>query len=70
VSKKPVDAQVSQERPRLLDLKGSAAYLSSTVTCIRRLVWDKRIAHIRLGKKIMIDRADLDAFVDQQKAVA
>jgi excisionase family DNA binding protein len=40
------------------------------VTCIRRLVWDKRIAHIRLGKKIMIDRADLDAFVDQQKAVA
>ncbi len=63
-----INAQVSAELPRLLDVKRAAAYLGTTITCIRRLVWDKRIPYIRLGKKILIDRADLDAFVDKLKA--
>lgn len=54
-----------QVEPRLLDIPGAARYLSTTVWQVRQLVWDKRLPGIRLGKKIVFDRAALDQFVDK-----
>jgi excisionase family DNA binding protein len=54
--------------PRLLDVKGAAAYLSTTVWCVRSLVWSKKLGSIRLGKKILFDRQTLDQFVDNLRA--
>jgi excisionase family DNA binding protein len=54
-------------QPRLLDIKGAAAYLSTTVWCMRSLVWDKKLPAIRLGKRLLFDIADLDRFVDGLK---
>jgi excisionase family DNA binding protein len=56
--------------PRLLDIKGAASYLSTTVWCVRSLVWDKKLPGIRLGKKIVFDRVDLDKFVETLKEAA
>jgi excisionase family DNA binding protein len=53
--------------PRLLDVRGAAQYLSTTVWCVRSLVWGKRLPVIRLGKKLLFDRQDLDKFVDSLK---
>jgi excisionase family DNA binding protein len=53
--------------PRLLSVREAAAYLGSTVWAIRTLVWEEQIPHIRIGKRLLIDRADLDNFVDQHK---
>jgi excisionase family DNA binding protein len=66
---KNTDAPIVAE-PRLFDLTAAARYLGTTVWRMRTLVWDKKLVHIRLGKKIMLDRADLDAFVEAQKRVA
>ena len=53
--------------PRLLGVREAATYLGSTVWAIRTLVWEEQIPHIRIGKRLLIDRADLDNFVDQHK---
>jgi excisionase family DNA binding protein len=58
------------EQPRLLDVKMAAHYLTTSVWGIRELIYSKAIPHIRLGKKILIDRVDLDKFVEKQKAAA
>lgn len=65
--KKPV---IVQEPPRLLDVKGAAAYLSTTVWQIRTLVWAKKLPVIRLGKKLLFDRVELNRFVESLKEVA
>jgi excisionase family DNA binding protein len=54
--------------PRLLDIKNAAHYLSTSVWQMRQLVWSKQIPNVRLGHKILFDRADLDKFVEAAKA--
>lgn len=53
--------------PRLLGVREAATYLGSTVWAIRTLIWEEQIPHIRIGKRLLIDRVDLDNFVDQHK---
>jgi excisionase family DNA binding protein len=53
---------------RLFDVTSAAHYLGTTVWCIRRLIWDKKVPSIKLGKRQLIDKADLDAFVEKLKA--
>ena len=56
--------------PRLLDIKAAARYLSSTVWKMRTLVWEKKLPHVRLGKRSLFDKFDLDKFVNSLKEVA
>jgi len=55
---------------RLFPIPRAAEYLSTTTHAVRRLLWNKQMPYLRLGKKILIDKIDLDAWVDGQKAVA
>jgi excisionase family DNA binding protein len=52
---------------RLLTVKQAATYMASTVWFVRSLAWEKRIPHLRLGKRIVFDRADLDNFINASK---
>jgi excisionase family DNA binding protein len=56
--------------PRLLRLKQAAEYLGCTLWYIRTLIWSRRIPFLTLGKRHLIDRADLDKFVDAAREVA
>lgn len=58
------------QETRLLNIKQAAAYLSCTVSAIRHLVWAGKLPHMRIGRFVQIDRADLNAFVESQKVVA
>jgi excisionase family DNA binding protein len=58
---------VKSEAVRLLPIPGAAAYLSTTIWAVRRLVWDKKIPVVRLGKRILIDKIDLDKFIEASK---
>lgn len=53
--------------PRLLGVKDSAAYLGATVWFVRSIIWNRQIPFLRLGKRLVIDRVDLDAFIVTQK---
>lgn len=54
-------------QPRLLDYKTAAAYLSLSYWSIRELVLDGVIPHLKFGKKVLIDRRDLDDWIESRK---
>jgi excisionase family DNA binding protein len=71
-SKKPV-SHSNPESPaeaRLLTVKSAAQYLSTTIWCVRNLAWSRSVPHIRLGARILFDRADLDRYIESQKVKA
>jgi len=55
--------------PRLLDYKSAGVYVSLSYWSLRELVLNGEIPHLRFGKKILIDRQDLDAWIEQHKEV-
>jgi len=57
-------------QPRLLTIKQAAAYLASTEWYVRTLVWERKVTFLRMGKRIVFDRADLDRYVDEMKKAA
>lgn len=54
----------------LVDIKTASRMLSCSVWVVRSLLWSKEIPHIRIGKKFLIDPADLRAYIQRQKEVA
>lgn len=56
--------------PRLLTIRESAFYLSATVWFIRSKIWSGELPALTLGKRLVVDKVDLDRFVEKQKAVA
>jgi excisionase family DNA binding protein len=54
----------------LLDIRATARALSSSVWAIRALLWNNEIPHIKIGRKFLIDPADLRAFIQRKKEAA
>jgi excisionase family DNA binding protein len=52
---------------RLLTVSQAAAYLATTVWCMRSLAWKKEVPTVRLGKRLLFDRADLDKLIAAKK---
>ena len=66
--KKPVTPiRIPDNGPRLLNLKDSAAYLGSRVWAVRQLVRERKIPHIIISRGYLIDRADLDRYIENNK---
>ena len=59
--------QPSSEK-RLLCVRDAAAYLSCSVWSVRDLISRGVIPHIQIGKRYLIDRVDLDRWIDGVKA--
>ena len=53
--------------PRLLRIKQAAAYLSLGVGTVRKMVNDRVIPHVPEGNKFLIDRFDLDRWIEKAK---
>ena len=50
--------------PRLLTVKQASAYSGATVWAIRELYWAKEVAGTIIGRRLLISRESLDAFID------
>ena len=50
--------------PRLVTIKQAAAYCSCAVWSIRQAIWSKELRACMIGKRYLIDRGDLDRFID------
>jgi len=48
--------------PFLVDIRGAARVLSSSVWAVRGLLWSKEIPHIKIGRKFLIDPTDKARF--------
>jgi excisionase family DNA binding protein len=57
--------------PRLLPLKKAAEYSGLTVWCLRERIWKGELPFVQFNgtRKQYIDRADLDRFIEESKAV-
>ena len=55
-------------QPRLLNVREAASYLSTSMHAIRQLQWGGKIPYLKIGKLIQFDRADLDKFIEANKA--
>jgi len=52
---------------RGVTVKEAAAYLSATVPAIRRLISKNELPYTKLGKRFIIDREDLDRWIEGKK---
>jgi len=50
--------------PRLVTIKQAAAYCSCSVWAIRQVIWSKELRACKIGNRFLIDRGDLDRFID------
>ncbi len=53
--------------PRLLDYRTAGAYMCLSYWSLRELVLNGEIPHLKFGKKVLIDRRDLDDWIDRRK---
>jgi len=54
-------------QPRMLRIEEAATYLGATVWFVRSLCWAHKIKFAKHGKRIVIDREELDRFIEQEK---
>jgi excisionase family DNA binding protein len=52
--------------PRMLSVKQAAAYTGATVWAIRQLYWKKEVAAFKAGRRLLIERTSLDAWIDRR----
>lgn len=53
--------------PRGLRVAEAAAYLGATVYFVRDAVWKNQLPAMKLGRRLIITRENLDAFIDRMK---
>lgn len=56
-------ASTERRRGRLLTVEQAAEYMNTTVRFVRRLIAERRIAFVKLGRHVRLSTSDLDAFV-------
>lgn len=49
----------------ILDLKELSSYLKISVSEIRKLVWQKRIPHFRIGNRIKFDLEHVNLWIEK-----
>jgi excisionase family DNA binding protein len=59
--------QPSVNEPRLLSQHEAARYLGISYWTVRDLVFRREIPFIKIGRRVLVDRLDLDAYLDRSK---
>ncbi len=52
---------------RLLSQQDAACYLGISYWTIRDLVFRRELPFVKIGRRILVDRVDLDAYLDRSK---
>jgi helix-turn-helix protein len=69
-TKKPKETAVDLAGVQQLTLKRAAIVSGYTVWFLRNLIWSGKLRHQRIGHKIMINQADLLAYIEAVKEAA
>lgn len=62
----PVPTPTSDITPRLLSVKQAAQYSGATIWHVRSLYWSKELAGFLAGRRLLIERESLDAWIDRR----
>jgi excisionase family DNA binding protein len=67
LSSNPVTPQpITPLVPRLLTIKQAAVYLGSAVWAVREAIWAKDLKACKIGRRFVIPREELDAYIDRK----
>jgi excisionase family DNA binding protein len=66
----PTLPEATSVSPRLYRLPDAARYLSTSVWEIRKRIREGELPKIKIGKRFLLDRRDLDAHIDSLKVSA
>jgi excisionase family DNA binding protein len=58
---------VPSVQPALLTVKDAAVYLGRSEQAIQHLIFEKQLPVVRFGRRVHLDRKDLDAFIEKNK---
>ena len=53
--------------PRLLSQQDAASYLGISYWTVRDLVFRRELPFVKIGRRILVDRIDLDAYLERSK---
>ena len=53
--------------PRLLSERDAAAYLGISYWTLRDLVFRRELSRVQIGRRVLVDQRELDAYVDRSK---
>lgn len=59
--------QTERLQQRLFSLKEAARYLGRPIGGVRTLIWAGKMPYLQDGRKIYIDLADMDAYIEHEK---
>jgi len=54
-------------QPALLSVKDAAVYLGRSEQAIQHLIFDHELPVVRVGRRVHLDRRDLDAWIEKNK---
>lgn len=54
---------MEQSLARILDVPGAAAYTGTSERFVRRLVAERRLPYLKIGRHVRFEIADLEAFI-------
>ncbi len=60
----------TQTRRELLDVPAAAEYLGTGERFVRRLIAERRVTFVKVGRLVRLDARDLDAFLDAGRVEA
>ena len=64
---KPPDGTREQVLQRLLTVEQAGQYLALGPWRVRSLIWAGELAFIKLGRRILVERTELDGFLDSKR---
>ena len=68
--KAAIEAHISAShrvQPVLLNVKDAAAYLGRSEQAVQHLIFQKELPVVRAGRRVHLDRRDLDAWIEKNK---
>ena len=54
-------------QPALLNVKDAAVYLGRSEQSVQHLIFQRELPVVRIGRRVHLDRRDLDAWIEKNK---
>ena len=54
-------------QPTLLNVKEAAVYIGRSEQAVQHLIFQKDLPVVRIGRRVHLDRRDLDAWIEKNK---
>jgi len=62
-----VEQLVGRVQPTLLNVKQAAVYLGRSEQAVQHLIFGRELPVVRVGRRVHLDRRDLDAWIEKNK---